>query len=166
MNEKKLFSDIVLRFSKESHCILYKVAAIAVKNGRIVATGINGTHPGLKNCDDYFTQKWLDSYPEELRKQNSFEWWKQSIELKVLHHEWAEVNEVHAEVSLCGEAIKNGTSLIDTDIYVTHRPCIHCSKLLATFKPKNVFYIFEYERASPESIKILQSCGINIEKIE
>jgi dCMP deaminase len=162
MNEKKLFSDIVLRFSRESHCILYKVAAIAVKNGRIVATGINGTHPGLQNCDHYF-RDYFFSLPQAANV--IFEDWTKTEEAKKLHHEWADINEVHAEVSLCGEAIKNGTALADTDIYVTHRPCMHCSKLLATFKPKNVFYIFEYDKAPLKSIEILQNCDINIEKI-
>lgn len=162
MDEKKLFSDIVMRFSEESHCTLYKVAAIAVKNGRIVATGINGTHAQLENCDTHFMNCFEVSRKIDF---TTYEDWIKSEEFKKLHHEWADINEVHAEVSLCGEAIKNGTILYGTDIYVTHRPCKHCSKLLATFKPRNVFYIFEYDKAPIESITILRNCGINIEKI-
>ncbi|NJO88895.1 MAG: hypothetical protein HC831_08020, partial [Chloroflexia bacterium] len=51
---KNLFKDIVLRIAEESHCESKKVAAIAVKNGRIIATGINGSISGLTNCDEYW----------------------------------------------------------------------------------------------------------------
>lgn len=160
MNEKKLFSDIVLRFSKESHCVLYKVAAIAVKNGRIIATGINGTHSGRENCDSFHMKMW-----EKTTKELEFEEWIKTKQFRDAHHKWAEVNEVHAEFSLCGESVKNGISLFETDIYITYKPCMHCTKLLATFKPKNIFYLFEYDKAIDDSVRIFEECGINISKI-
>jgi dCMP deaminase len=50
----QLFKDIAERFSQESHCLSKQVAALAVKNGRIIGTGINGTVAGDVNCDEYF----------------------------------------------------------------------------------------------------------------
>jgi dCMP deaminase len=57
--EKALFKDIVLRISQESHCLSRHVAAIAVKNGRIIATGINGTPAHTENCDEFFKKEFI-----------------------------------------------------------------------------------------------------------
>jgi dCMP deaminase len=165
-NEKEekrnsLFKDIVIRFSKESHCESKKVAALAVKNGRIIATGINGTPEGQINCDEYFK--------EEYKKRNiliPYEEWIKTKEWRDEHHEWSNNNEVHAEQALICEAGRNGINLTNIDIYISLEPCIHCAKLLAALKPKNIFYVNNYDKSKPVSKQLLNKCGIIIKKIK
>ena len=157
---RKLFKDIVLRFAQESHCESKKVAVLAVRNGRIIATGINGSPSGAKNCNDYFKEMY-----STLNLKISYEDWKKTPEWREIHHKWSESNEVHAEVSLLSEAAKNGITLNNIDIYISLEPCIHCVKLLIALKPNNIFYVKEYDKGDPYSKILLKNCGINIEKI-
>jgi dCMP deaminase len=158
--ERKLFKDIVNRFATESHCESKKVAAIAVKNGRIIATGINGTPPGHINCDDYFRK-----YHKTFGINIPYEEWKKTPQWRELHHGWSNINELHAEQNLIAEACRNGTTLTDVDIYISITPCIACTKLLAALKPKAIYYDNEYDKAEPASKNLLESCGIKTKLI-
>lgn len=161
--EKRLFADITSRIAKESHCLLIKVACIAVRNGRIIATGINGTLPGSENCDDYFLRLFLCKNQGRYSK-DEFEQWIISGDFKKKHHSWGSIYERHAEVNLVGEAMRNEINLVGCDIYVSYEPCKHCAKLLSTISPKNIFYLNEYSRTPDESRKILKTFA-HIEKL-
>lgn len=162
--EEKLFRDIVLRFARESHCESKKVAALAVKNGRIIATGINGTPKGLMNCDDYFRRRYKNNVKgfEKL----SYEDWLKTSRWRREHREWSEKNEIHAEQNLIVEACKNGISLEGVDIYLSMEPCIHCTKLLAALGPNCVYYVNEYDKADEYSRKLLKESGIKFKQVK
>lgn len=129
-DRQKLFLDILDRFAQESHCSRRKVACLAVKDNRIIATGINGTPSGWINCDSYFKDYDLDS--EEFRSE---------------HHEWSRLNEIHAEQALVTFAARNGITLEGCDIYCSLAPCKSCMLLLASLKPKRIFYKEEYDKS-------------------
>lgn len=155
-----LFRDIVIRFSQESHCESKKVAALAVKNGRIIATGINGSIAGLTNCDDYWKEQ------HKIQKISMDYWnWIQTSEWREQHHAWSNLNEVHAEQSLIAEACINGINLSGIDIYVSLQPCPHCAKLLGALKPKRIFYVNEYDKSDSYSKLLLNAAGVKLEKI-
>lgn len=158
---RKLFSDICLRFAEESHCLSKKVAAIAVCDGHIVATGINGTLKDMINCDEYWK-----IYHKENNISINFEDWIKTTEWRELHHDWSNINEVHAEMSLLLEAVKYGIKIEDCDIYCSLEPCSNCAKTLAGLKPKNIFYINSYDKSDLESKYLLKSFGINYKKLK
>lgn len=129
-DRQKLFLDILDRFAQESHCTRRKVACLAVKDNRIIATGINGTPPGFENCDEYFKD------------------WDQTTEdYKHHHHEWSMLRENHAEQNLIGYAAAHGISLEGCDIYCSLAPCISCTRLLSTIKPRRIFYKEAYDKS-------------------
>lgn len=136
LQKRKLFTDILDRFAQESHCCRRKVACLAVKDNRIIATGINGTPSGFENCDHHF-RKW-DKNSEEFKKE---------------HHEWSLLNEIHAEQSLLSYAARNGIQLEGCDIYCSLAPCISCTRLLAALKPRRVFYKEAYDKSDVLYIK-------------
>lgn len=158
--QKSRFKDIVIRSSQDSHCERVKVAAIAVQHGRIVATGINGTPPNYINCDEHF----IHVHSSE-NIETPYEEWKKTEEFKKLHHEWSEKNETHAEQSLICEAAKKGIKLEGCDIYVSHQPCIHCSKMLTALGVKNIFFVNSYDKADDYSKFLLNSNKIILEQI-
>ena len=65
---------------------------------------------------------------------------------------------LHAEENLILFAAKHGISLKGCDLYITHSPCINCSKLIYGAGFAKVFYS-EYYRTS-DGPKFLHSVGI------
>lgn len=143
-NKIKLYKDICLRFAKESHCVSKKVCCLAIRDGRIIATGINGTTPNSPNCDEIFNKKDFD---------------------REAHHNWSLIHEIHAEQSLISFAARKGISLEDSEILVSLMPCRDCSKLLIALKPTVVYYINEYDKGESESKKLFEEAGIPLIKV-
>jgi dCMP deaminase len=70
---------------------------------------------------------------------------------------------VHAEQNAITDCAKRGISCIDSTAYITHYPCINCSKILAASGIKEVIYLNDY-RNDPISIEILDSANVSIKK--
>ena len=140
----KLYKDICLRFAKESHCVSKKVCCLALKDGRIIGTGINGTPENCPNCDTIFDKKNFDR--EE-------------------HHTWSLNRELHAEQNLIAFCAREGISLKGCEILVSLMPCRDCSKLLIALKPTVVYYMEEYDKGESESKNLFSEAGIPLMKI-
>lgn len=54
---KKTFMDIAEIIAKKSTCLKSQVGSVAIKDGRIISIGYNGTAPGEIHCID----KWKDN---------------------------------------------------------------------------------------------------------
>lgn len=143
--ELQLYKDICLRFARESHCVSKKVCCLAIKEGRIVATGINGTPKGCPNCDEVFNEHDFDR--EE-------------------HHKWSLNRELHAEQNMIAFSAREGISLKDCEIIVSLMPCRDCSKLLIALKPKAVYYVEEYDKCESESRKLFEEASISLIKVD
>ena len=48
-------------------------------------------------------------------------------------------------------------------MYITHAPCLDCSKQIYTMGAKRVFYRYKYR--SDEGIKFLEQCKVEISQI-
>ena len=132
------------KLALESKCVSYKVACLFVKDGRIIATGINGTPPGYLNCCDRFPG---GKTPE--------------------HHEWSDTHEIHAEQNAITYAARKGIALEGSTVYCTLKPCKHCTKLLITLGVHNIFYIDRYRRNDDDTLDLfLLRCTINITQLE
>lgn len=160
IKQNLLFKNIVMTFANVSNCLSKQVAALAVRDGRIIESGVNGTPANFINCNDYF--KMLHS---QRQIKISFEDWIQTDSWKKEHHEWSNINEIHSEQALISRAAIDGVSLKNADIYVSLEPCIHCTKLLAALKPNRVYYVNKYDKSSEDSKRILNASKIVIEKI-
>lgn len=149
MNDMKLhlvFMKILMEFASLSHCVSKKVSAIAVKDGRIIATGINGTAPGYINCDDIFNESNFD---------------------RELHHNFSNTYEIHAEMNLILYAAKNGISLNNCTLYCNLMPCWNCIKHISVTGIKNIYYLSKYDRITKDDeASILEYCNkVNINLI-
>ena len=72
---------------------------------------------------------------------------------------------VHAEQNAITDCAKRGISCIDATAYITHYPCINCSKILAASGIKNVIYLNDYRNDSI-SKEILNSASIRLSKYQ
>jgi len=60
----------------------------------------------------------------------------------VNNHEMATI---HAEQNTIVDCAKRGVSCNESDAYITHYPCLNCTKLLLAAGIKNIFYINDYK---------------------
>ena len=141
------FLDVCEAFAKHSACVSFQVAAVAVQDGRIVATGINGTPSGYCNCNNSLLDHNKDGFNREL------------------HHQWSLVHEVHSEQNLIATAAKNGIQLSKSTVYVTMTPCTDCMKLMIAAGIKRIVYRRQYDKSNPQSLMLAEACGVKLQYI-
>ena len=149
MNYTKLqmYARIAQEFAGASTCARVQVGAVLLKNGRIIASGWNGTASGKIHCKDWFANIDL-TVPEENEK----------------HRIFSNDNELHAEQNIIGICARNGISTDGTVLVSTTSPCSQCAKLLITAGIKEVYYIEEYDR-DKNGIKLLLDNNIKVKQI-
>lgn len=127
MKYDSLFMDIARRTAQESNCVKYQVGAVAVRDGRMIAQGYNGTVSGFKNCSEEFEGEDMS---------------KDSVRLR--HSKWSAAFEVHAEMNVLSYCARKGISLEGTTLYCTHSPCNNCLKHLIQAGVREVIFQYDY----------------------
>lgn len=118
------FMDIAKVVSSRSNCIKRHVAAIIVKDRRIISTGYNGTPRGIKNC-----------FEGGCKRCNSF---------GVSGEDLGECICSHAEENAITQAAYHGVAIKGATIYVTFSPCLMCTKMIINSGIVEVVYGEEY----------------------
>ena len=136
------FLTITRNVAERSTCTRAKVGAVIVRDKNILATGYNGAPAGLPHCIDAGCLVYTSRTPTGEVEENCF-------------------RTIHAEINAIAQAAKNGASIRDADIYITHTPCIHCVKVLINTGIKRIFYEREYKRATIE--ELLRGANITLE---
>jgi dCMP deaminase len=126
----KVYLNIAKELATLSHCVSHKVGVIAVLDGRILATGINGTPKGSINCDALFDEATVHSSEEE----------------RNAHYEWSKKNEIHGEMNLIIFCAKHGIKLEGATLYSTLQPCYECVKNLTQVGIKVIVYSKIYDK--------------------
>jgi dCMP deaminase len=127
------FLTITRNVAERSTCTRAKVGAVIVRDKNILATGYNGAPAGMPHCIDSGCLVYQSRTPTGELEENCF-------------------RTIHAEINAIAQAAKNGASIRDADIYITHTPCIHCVKVLINTGIKRIFYEREYKRATIEEL--------------
>lgn len=124
-----------------STCVRRQVGSVIVKDKRIIATGYNGAPAGVTSC---------------LEKGYCIR-----DKLNIASGTRAEVcYATHAEQNALVQAAKLGISVDGATIYVTHRPCVICTKLLINAGIKRVVYLHDYP--DEFSVEILKEAEIKL----
>ena len=119
-------------FSELSYCEKKKVGAVISKEGRILATGYNGTISGFDNqCETY-----------------------SMVEYKLVTSQYV----IHAEQNALMFCAKNGIPTDGTTMYITLSPCINCAKLIVQAGIKRVIFSEYYKDLS--GLDLLREAGI------
>ena len=127
------FLTITRQVAERSTCKRAKVGAVIVREKNILATGYNGAPAGMPHCLDVGCLIYTSRTPSGENEENCF-------------------RTIHAEINAIAQAAKNGASIRDADIYITHTPCIHCVKVLINTGIRRIFYEREYKRATIEEL--------------
>lgn len=74
-----------------------------------------------------------------------------------------EQNTLHAEQNAIADAARRGTPIHDSTIYITHYPCINCTKFIIASGIKEIIYYDNYRNDEIVN-KLLEDAKINIKK--
>ncbi len=138
------FMNIAKEVAMRSNCIKRKVAAVVVKDKRIISTGYNGTPRGVKNCDE-------GGCP----RCNAFVQGGTQLEECLCSH---------AEENAIVQAAYHGIPIKESTLYSTYSPCLTCSKMIINAGIKKVVYNAEYPLGG-RAVKMLEEAGVEAEKI-
>ena len=70
---------------------------------------------------------------------------------------------LHAEENALCKLAGSNESGQDSEMYVTHAPCMNCARMIYASGVKRVYYRNEYR--SKDGIEFLQKCNLEVEKI-
>ena len=120
------FMTITRQVAERSTCLRAKVGAVIVRDKNILATGYNGAPAGLPHCTYVGCLIYRSTTPSGDVEENCFRC-------------------IHAEMNAIAQAAKNGASIRDAAVYVTHTPCIQCFKVLINTGIKRIVYDKPYK---------------------
>ena len=135
------FMGIAELTAKRSTCLRRHVGAVIVQDRHIVATGYNGAPRGIDHCAQRGGC---------LREEMGIPSGERHELCRALH---AEQNAI-IQAATFGHSIEGGT------IYITHAPCVICSKMIINAGIKKIIVGAEYPDAF--SAEILREAGLMI----
>ena len=132
---QKLYNNIAHEVAKMSHARRLQVGAVIVKDDRVISMGYNGMPAGWENnCELTQEDGTLKTKPEVL----------------------------HAESNAIAKLAKSNDSGANAELFVTHAPCMECSKLIFQSGISRVYYSADYRDDS--GVKFLKQSGVEVIK--
>lgn len=123
--------------SLRSTCSRLSVGATIVKDKRIVSGGYNGSIKGDEHCID--------------------------VGCKVIEGHC--VRTIHAEINAILQCSRFGVGTEGATIYVTHFPCLNCTKSIIQAGIKEICYANDY-RNNEYARELLEKSGIIVRKVD
>ena len=143
---QRLYNNIAHEVAKMSHARRLQVGAVIVKDDRVISMGYNGMPAGWENnCESEETEF-------DLVTKTRTGTGKLTTRPEVLH----------AESNAIAKLAKSNDSGDGADIFVTHAPCMECSKLIFQSGISRVYYSSDYRDDS--GIKFLKQSGVEVIK--
>jgi len=131
------FMKIAYSVSERSTCDRAFVGCILVREKRILTTGFNGSPTGQAHCDEV-GHLLVDGHC---------------------------IRTIHAETNAIIQAALHGISIKNSTCYVTHFPCLNCTKALINAGITRLVYHIAY-RIDENAQEFLQLAKIKIEQIK
>ena len=138
------FMDIAHVVKTRSNCVRRNVAAVIVKDRRIISTGYNGAPRGVRNCDEGGCPRCASDAPSGTALGDCIC--------------------SHAEENAITQAAYHGISTKDATIYVTLSPCLMCSKMIINAGIREVVYDEEYT-VTEQTRRIRAEAGVRLRRL-
>ncbi len=139
------FMSIAVQAAARSNCMKRHVAAVIVKDKRIVSTGYNGTPRGVTNCDE-------GGCP----RCNGFADGGKDL---------ADCLCSHGEENAIVQASFHGIGIRDSILYSTFSPCLMCAKMIVNAGIKEVVYNAGYPLNEPAT-KLFRDAGVILRQLK
>ena len=137
--------DIAQVVSTRSNCCRRHVAAIVVKERRVISTGYNGTPRGVKNCFEGGCARCAGDAPSGT--------------------DLGECICAHAEENAIVQAAYHGIAVRGALLYSTLSPCLMCAKMIVNAGIVEVVYEEEY-RFSERTQSMFAEAGVTCRRFE
>ena len=138
MSWNEYFMEITKLVASRSTCDRALVGCVLVNSdNRIVSTGYNGSVAGNPHCDDV---------GHTMREGHC-------------------IATIHAEMNALLYCAKEGISVKGCKAYVTHFPCLNCTKALIQSGISEIYYLESY-RIDEYAIELLEKNNIAYKKLE
>ncbi|MFQ6672660.1 MAG: deaminase [Candidatus Tectimicrobiota bacterium] len=138
------FMSIAQVVASRSNCLKRKVAAIIVKDRRIISTGYNGTPRGTRNCNEGGCPRCNDLAPAGTALE--------------------ECLCSHAEENAITQAAYHGISVRQATLYSTYSPCLMCTKMIINAGIDEVVYNEDYPLGA-RAQALLKEAGVTIRQL-
>ena len=122
-----------------SNCLTRHIGAVIVKNNRQIATGYNGTPPGIKNCFEGGCPRCMARVKGEIKSG-------EGLDRCMCTH--AEANAI-MQCALFG----NAGSTRGATLYSTFAPCIECSKMAISVGINRIVTLANYPEDATNLLK-------------
>ncbi len=133
-----------------SNCITRKVGAVIVRNHRQIATGYNGTPPGIKNCYEGGCERCMRRMKNEIPSGAC-------LDKCMCNH--AEANAIMHCALLGIETL----SAKDTTLYTTYVPCLECTKMAITVGIRRFVCLADYTQ---DASHLTREASVVVEKMD
>ncbi len=143
-NWDQYFMEIAKVVALRSNCVKRKVAAVIVKDRRIISTGYNGTPRGVRNCNE-------GGCPRCASMEQS----------------GAKLDEClcsHAEENSITQAAYHGVSIKGSTLYTTFSPCLICTKMIINSGIAEVVFQQDYMLATTAA-DLLREAEVRLRQI-
>jgi len=138
------FMQIATIVALRSNCMKRKVAALIVKDRRIISTGYNGTPRGVRNCNEGGCPRCNSMAPSGTRLEECFC--------------------SHGEENAIVQAAYHGIGLKDTTLYSTFAPCLICTKMIINAGIREVVYNEDYP-LNQNALGLLEEAGVKVRRV-
>ncbi|UCH36545.1 MAG: dCMP deaminase family protein [Armatimonadota bacterium] len=133
-----------------STCLSRPAGAVIVLDRQVLATGYNGSMPGVAHCTE-----------DGVCFRRSFRAGEDD--------KYDVCRAIHAEANAIAQAARRGVSIEGATLYTTLAPCFVCTKLMASARIVRVVYEHEYESPDRERDEMwrgaLAEAGIECEQL-
>lgn len=134
-NQYFMLQSVLL--SMRSTCPRLFVGALVVRNRRIIAGGYNGSVAHESHC----------------------------IDVGCLLRDGHCLRTIHAEMNALTQCAKFGVQTEGTEIYVTHFPCLQCTKLIIQAGISKIHYKKDY-RNDEYAYELIEKSGIELDQVD
>jgi dCMP deaminase len=131
-----------------SNCVTRHIGAVIVKDNRQIATGYNGTPPGVKNCFEGGCSRCMARMRGEIKSG-------EHLDRCMCTH--AEANAI-MQCALFG----NAGSTRGATLYTTFAPCMECSKMAISVGIKRIVVLADYPK---DGTRLLSGANIKLVKL-
>jgi dCMP deaminase len=139
------FMNIAKVVSSRSNCLRRKVAAIIVRDKRVISTGYNGTPRGTTNCNEGGCPRCSGQSSPGTRLD--------------------ECLCSHGEENAIVQASYHGVSLKDAIIYSTFAPCLMCAKMIINSGIREVVFNMDYP-LNDSAFRLFEQAGVSVRKLK
>ena len=140
----RYFMDIAQVAAKRSNCSRRQVAAVLVRDKRIISTGYNGTPRGVRNCNEGGCPRCSSNAPSGSHL--------------------TECLCSHAEENAIVQAAYHGIMVKGSTLYTTFSPCLLCAKMIINAGIVEVVYHERYSIDST-SMALLSEAGVKVRPV-